>query len=91
MAAPGIVPIARSVGAMRNQKWIASKEIERTKRRVEFERNARQSAEDSLVAMRGVNTKLKKRVAAGVCPCCQRSFINLRRHMTTQHADYVKP
>lgn len=26
-----------------------------------------------------------KRVANGVCPCCKRSFTNLRRHMATKH------
>lgn len=34
-------------------------------------------------------TKLKKRVAGGVCPCCHRQFVNLRRHMETKHPDYV--
>ena len=30
-------------------------------------------------------TKLCKRVAAGVCPCCNRTFANLARHMATKH------
>jgi hypothetical protein len=34
-------------------------------------------------------TCLKKRAAAGVCPCCNRSFVQLTRHMTTQHPDYA--
>jgi len=38
---------------------------------------------------RGQVTKLKKRVAAGVCPCCHRSFQNLARHMAGQHPEYV--
>ncbi|MGH9697929.1 MAG: hypothetical protein ACRD52_00550 [Candidatus Acidiferrales bacterium] len=32
---------------------------------------------------------LKKRVAAGVCPCCTRTFQNLARHMKTQHHGVV--
>jgi|HubBroStandDraft_4_1064222.scaffolds.fasta_scaffold316126_3 hypothetical protein len=28
---------------------------------------------------------LQKRVRNGVCPCCKRSFANLRRHMATKH------
>lgn len=28
------------------------------------------------------------RFAAGVCPCCSRSFDNVRRHMVTKHPDY---
>jgi hypothetical protein len=29
-----------------------------------------------------------KRVSSGVCPCCTRSFQNLRRHIATKHPDY---
>ena len=41
-------------------------------------------------AMKGVITKQKKRAAAGVCPCCNRTFQNLARHMSTKHPDYAK-
>lgn len=30
----------------------------------------------------------RHRFANGVCPCCNRSFDNVRRHMTTKHPDY---
>lgn len=40
-------------------------------------------------ATKGQLTKTRKRVAGGVCPCCNRSFVNLRRHMTGQHPDYA--
>lgn len=30
----------------------------------------------------------RHRFANGVCPCCNRSFENVRRHMSTQHPDY---
>jgi sRNA-binding protein len=40
-------------------------------------------------AERGAKTKLKKRVAAGVCPCCNRTFQDLSRHMAGQHPDFV--
>lgn len=33
-------------------------------------------------------TKTKKRVAGGVCPCCNRSFVQLTRHMATKHPGY---
>lgn len=39
-------------------------------------------------AVKGEYTKVKKRVAAGVCPCCNRQFQDLHRHMQTKHADY---
>lgn len=40
-------------------------------------------------AQKGQNTRLKNRIAAGVCPCCNRSFQDLRRHMAGQHPDYT--
>lgn len=30
----------------------------------------------------------RSRFANGVCPCCNRSFTNVRRHMSTKHPDY---
>lgn len=33
---------------------------------------------------------LKKRAAAGSCPCCKRSFGNMADHMRHQHPDWVK-
>ena len=41
-------------------------------------------------AAEGKTRALKKRVAAGVCPCCQRSFENLRRHMQTKHPNVAR-
>ncbi len=39
---------------------------------------------------KGHLTRTKNRIAAGVCPCCNRTFDNLARHMATQHKDYKK-
>jgi hypothetical protein len=39
-------------------------------------------------ATKGLLTKAKKRAAAGVCPCCNRTFEQLARHMKTQHPNY---
>ncbi len=36
-------------------------------------------------AEKGAKTRIKNRVANGVCPCCNRSFVNLARHMHNQH------
>lgn len=36
------------------------------------------------------NRKLKKRISGGACPCCNRAFTNLQRHMTTKHPDFTK-
>lgn len=48
------------------------------------------SLENQNRVIKGHVTRLKKRSAAGVCPCCRRSFQNLRRHMEGQHPDFAK-
>ena len=40
-------------------------------------------------AAEGRTKALKRRIAAGVCPCCQRSFENLARHMKTKHPAFT--
>jgi hypothetical protein len=60
-------------------------------RSLEFQRRQRQLAERQARAYKGERDRVKRRVANGVCPCCQRSFQNLRRHMTTQHLTVGKP
>ena len=40
--------------------------------------------------VKGVVAKLKKRVGRGVCPCCNRHFSNLQRHMESKHPDVAK-
>ena len=59
------------------------------------EREAREAAEarasslaDQLDAANREARRLAKRTAKGVCPCCKRSFVNLRRHMEGQHPQY---
>lgn len=37
----------------------------------------------------GQVTKMKNRVGNGVCPCCNRTFGNLARHMMTQHPNFT--
>jgi hypothetical protein len=47
--------------------------------------------ERSHAATKGHVTRKKKqleRVASGVCPCCQRSFTDLRRHMRAKHPEF---
>jgi hypothetical protein len=41
-----------------------------------------------LRAQKGATTKAKRRHAAGLCPCCNRTFQQITRHMATQHPDF---
>lgn len=71
------------------------RERDRLKQQIAFkddeikrEREAREATERQLSASRGQVTKLRNRASAGVCPCCTRSFENLRRHMSTKHPGF---
>lgn len=75
-------------------------DIERRKRQLLEQQNA-QLAEEARDALRVKNiaTEMlkrsqrelkqhKTRAAAGLCPCCNRSFVNMQRHMKTKHPDF---
>lgn len=46
------------------------------------------SAEALLKSEKAATKRLKNRISKGVCPCCNRSFENLRRHMDSKHPTY---
>jgi DNA repair exonuclease SbcCD ATPase subunit len=64
------------------------RETKRARQREDAVRDLLTHEEHSHRATRGHMTRIKKRVAAGVCPCCNRSFKDLARHMAGQHPDY---
>lgn len=67
-------------GAQQTAKYLRD-ENRRERERVEA---ARRSAS----AHKGAHTRTKNRVAAGVCPCCNRTFQDLARHMAGQHPTF---
>jgi hypothetical protein len=88
-----------------SQSYVGETEAQRLAKELERERKRREQAED-LARRRGaecdqlVKTKaqtlgklraIKQRVKNGVCPCCNRSFVQLARHMATKHPDYAQP
>lgn len=71
---------------------------ETAERRLTWERQRRDQAEaeakhQAAVARghKGAHQRTKNRVAKGVCPCCNRSFTNLAKHMAGQHPDFGDP
>lgn len=70
-------------------------QLERERRRAGRLAAERDQVTASLRAQRGATTRARnqrdrdrRRVAAGVCPCCNRTFQNLARHVAGQHPDY---
>jgi hypothetical protein len=66
------------------------REVAEERRRVQATRDLLHSEERSHAATRGHLTRTKKRVAQGVCPCCNRTFQQLLRHMANKHPDYIE-
>lgn len=66
-------------------------ELTRTKRKLEIAERQRQWAEERATKAERSAARLKRRVANGVCPACQRSFQNLKRHMATKHPQLALP
>jgi hypothetical protein len=77
------------------RRYVGETEEEKLRRRLKFEQNRRESAEREAEfaerrrrAAKGQVTRMKHRIAHGVCPCCRRTFVNLQRHMATKHPDF---
>lgn len=86
------------------QHYLGKRESERQRERAEsaerdlaWMRSQRETVERQLIAQRGQTTKVRnalkkieRRTAAGVCPCCNRTFKQLARHMACKHPDFQK-
>lgn len=59
-------------------------------RRTRATRDLLAAEERSHNATKGHLTRTKKRASAGVCPCCNRTFQQLARHMKAKHPGFVK-
>lgn len=59
------------------------------KQEYDREHEAHQATSKQLSTTKGQLTKTKKRIAGGACPCCNRSFVDLHKHMHTQHPEYA--
>jgi hypothetical protein len=68
----------------------AQQQVAEERRRVQATRDLLRAEERSHVATRGHLTRVKKRVHRGVCPHCNRSFDDLRRHMRSKHREEIK-
>lgn len=81
-----------------SQHWPQETDKEKLRRQLKYakdsaatERARRDQAEASLRATKGVVTRQRKkleRVKNGVCPCCNRSFTDLKKHMKTRHPEW---
>lgn len=82
-------PLGHSHVPAGTPKWkLEQRKREAAEAREQHLRDQLEASERSKAALKGEMTKAKKRAAAAVCPCCNRSFVQLRRHMASKHPDY---
>lgn len=82
-------PVETEANTLRLERDRLKQERASYEDRLKSERESRERAERRVFAARGQITRLKTRAANGVCPCCNRTFANLHRHMAAKHAGFV--
>lgn len=65
-------------------------ELDMERKRKEWAQTDAKNERRRRIALKGQVTKIKNRVGNGICPCCNRSFHNLARHMSSKHPDFKK-
>jgi hypothetical protein len=76
--------------------YIGKTELERARDQLAAERSRHDQTKSELHGarvsagkQRAARKRIETRVAAGVCPCCHRTFKQLARHMATKHPDFT--
>jgi hypothetical protein len=79
------------------QSWRGRSDLEQERqRRISAEARAARAEDQAEVAERrrraakGQLTKLRNRIANGVCPWCKRSFSNVLAHVETLHPEHAE-
>ncbi len=63
-------------------------DLQNQKKRTQWAKQEARHSENRRRAEKAAKTRIKNRIANGVCPCCKRSFKNLHRHMQNKHPKY---
>jgi hypothetical protein len=75
-------------GESREEKL--KRQLDRTSRQLSSTQSALVVTKRQKAAAKGQLTKTRRRVANGVCPCCNRTFADLAAHMHGQHPEYAE-
>lgn len=67
----------------------AAEQSEYYSKRISSLHNQLTDKNNAIRAEKAAKTRLKNRIKNGVCPCCNRSFHNVARHMETMHPDFL--
>lgn len=77
-----------TVQKLKKQLAHKQKVIEWREQDIRIHKNNNNNLKNTLRAEKGAKTRLKKRIANGVCPCCHRTFKQLVAHMKNKHPKY---
>jgi hypothetical protein len=67
------------------QSYLGQTEVERLRDKLKTQNSELEVRTRALLNAQVAEAKLRKRIAGGVCPCCNRTFQNLARHMSAKH------
>jgi len=73
----------------KTKEQIARERAELAERRAAELTRQLESERRSKSAIRGQLTRVRRRVAHGVCPCCKRTVRQLAAHMKSKHPDFA--
>jgi hypothetical protein len=76
------VPDESDEEKMRRERDIARQQLARA------EQETAEARREALRAQKETK-RLKKRAAAGTCPCCNRTVSQMERHMKTKHPEFI--
>lgn len=65
------------------------RELQRERQKHDQTKAELREEKNRLNAEKAAKSRLKNRIKKGVCPCCNRHFANIQRHMETQHPDFM--
>jgi len=65
-----------------------TREKEHLAGRLESEKRAHKHTEYQRRGEKAAKTKLRRRAKGGACPCCNRTFVDLQRHMSSKHPEF---
>lgn len=74
---------------LRDQLASANRRLGYAETAYRFARDQADAAERTARAYKGHLTRARKRIGNGVCPCCNRHFANVERHMSSRHPGYA--
>lgn len=75
---------------LRKELEAAQAQVDRERKNREWAESRAKGANIAAGKAKAAHRRLRQRVAAGVCPCCQRTFKQLAAHMKAKHPEAAK-